>query len=394
MQDRDEVRMIGEIPVATFDTSAHSELVDDSRSRLALGGLSVEVFQAFAPIHRIALTSLRKRISQNWDHFLLLILCAAMVGCQARRDKAAIAIEFTKIPPAAQGGRERVDTVAGRAVGARAGQQIVVYARSGPWWVQPWPDNALIPIQSDSTWSTSTHLGFEYAALLVDPGYHPPPTMDVAPTPGGSVVSVMIVKGTGTTELAPTKPLQFSGYDWKVRTIASDRGGLNNPYGGDSAWTDEKGALHLRIKKTPEGRWSCAEVVLTRSLGYGTYITVIHDTSHLEPAAVLSMTTFDGWGGTSITAKWTSNTANGATLRVRTIRNMGFSLSMFPATRRPSLRLRERSLSRCIGNLGALVLKLFAEPLPMETDRLLPNTSSPPVSLHPARRPSNSCSML
>ena len=66
--------------------------------------------------------------------------------------------------------------------------------------------------------------------------------------------------------LAPTKALHFSGYDWKVRTIASDRGGLNNLYGGDNAWTDASGALHLRITKK-EGRWSCAEVVLSRSLG-------------------------------------------------------------------------------------------------------------------------------
>ena len=86
-------------------------------------------------------------------------------GCQRATKPGDSGIEFTKIPPAAQGGRERVDTVAGRVVGARAGQQIVVYARSGPWWVQPWPDKPLIPIQSDSTWTTPTHLGFEYAAL-------------------------------------------------------------------------------------------------------------------------------------------------------------------------------------------------------------------------------------
>ena len=83
--------------------------------------------------------------------------------------------------PAAQGGRERVDEIAGRVSGARPGQQIVVYARSGPWWVQPWPDKPFIPIKADGTWSTPTHLGFEYAALLVDPGYHPPPTIDTAP---------------------------------------------------------------------------------------------------------------------------------------------------------------------------------------------------------------------
>ena len=37
-------------------------------------------------------------------------------------------------------------------------------------------------------------MGFDYAALLVDPGYHPPPTMDIAPTPGGAVIAVAIVK--------------------------------------------------------------------------------------------------------------------------------------------------------------------------------------------------------
>ena len=120
--------------------------------------------------------------------------------------------------------------------------------------------------------------------------------MDLAPAPGGAVVAVNVVKGTGPVALAPTKPLLFSGYDWKVRTIAGDRGGLNNLYDGDNAWTDSHGALHLRIRKKA-GRWSCAEVELTRSLGYGTYIVVVGDTSHLEPAAVLSMNTFDDWGG-------------------------------------------------------------------------------------------------
>jgi hypothetical protein len=120
--------------------------------------------------------------------------------------------------------------------------------------------------------------------------------MDTVPVAGGSVIAVSTVKGKGTVQLAPTKPLTFSGYDWHVRTISSDRGGMNNLYDPDNAWIDPKGALHLRIKKRA-GRWSCAEVVLNRSLGYGTYITVVRDTSHLEPAAVLSLTTFDDWGG-------------------------------------------------------------------------------------------------
>jgi hypothetical protein len=235
-------------------------------------------------------------ISPSWERLLTLIFCMVLGGCHARQSSTAPSIGFTKIPPAAQGGREKVDNIAGTVAGARAGQQIVVYARSGPWWVQPWPDKPLIPIQPDSTWSTPTHLGFEYAALLVEPGYSPPPTMDVAPTQGGSIAAVNIVKGTGSVVLAPTVPLHFSGYDWQVRTIAGDRGGLNNPYDGDNAWADTGGALHLRIKKKA-GRWSCAEVEITRSLGYGTYIVVVRDISRLEPAVVMSMNTFDDWGG-------------------------------------------------------------------------------------------------
>lgn len=225
-----------------------------------------------------------------------VILCAAVSGCQSRVVDTAPAIAFTKIPPAAQGGREKVDTVAGRVRNSLPGQQIVVYARSGPWWVQPWPDKPLIPIQADSTWRTETHLGFEYAALLVDPDYHALPTLDIAPTKGGSVAAVAIVNGAGKPMLAPTKPLKFSDYDWDVRTVASDRGGANNLYDPANAWTDDRGALHLQITKK-SGRWSCAEMVLNRDLGYGTYVMTVRDSSRLEPAAVLSMTTFDDWGG-------------------------------------------------------------------------------------------------
>src|SRR5258708_31845707 len=120
--------------------------------------------------------------------------------------------------------------------------------------------------------------------------------MDAAPSKGGPVALVSIVNGIGTPTLAPSKPLKFSGYDWDVRTIASDRGGTNNLYDPDNAWTDASGALHLQIKKR-SGRWSCAEVVLNRSLGYGTYVVTVGDTSHLEPAAVFSVNTFDDWGG-------------------------------------------------------------------------------------------------
>jgi hypothetical protein len=49
--------------------------------------------------------------------------------------------------------------------------------------------------------------------------------------------------------------------------------------------------------KQRSGRWSCAEAELSQSLGYGTYIYTVRDVTHLEPAAVLSLNTFDDWGG-------------------------------------------------------------------------------------------------
>lgn len=223
---------------------------------------------------------------------LILACSLALQGCKSRESSANPTIEFTKIPPAAQGGRERVDTIAGRVRNARPGQQIVIYAHSGQWWVQPWAERAFIPIKADSTWSMETHLGFEYAALLVEPDYRPQNTLDVTPTQGGSVALVKIVPGSGTLQLAPVGSLKFSGYDWSVRTIESDKGGLSNLYDRENAWTDAGGALHMRITKKSD-RWSCAEIFLNRSLGYGTYSVTLRDTSQLEPAAVFGMFTFD-----------------------------------------------------------------------------------------------------
>src|SRR5882724_7945597 len=135
--------------------------------------------------------------------FALLTFNSLFAISCGRKGAVEPSIEFTKISPAAQGGRERVDTIAGRVRNAHPGQQVVIYAHSGQWWVQPWPEHPFIPIKADSTWSTETHLGFEYAALLVEPEYHPLPTIDVAPTQAGPVALVQTLKGSEHPKLAP-----------------------------------------------------------------------------------------------------------------------------------------------------------------------------------------------
>lgn len=223
------------------------------------------------------------------------LLCVIVAGCSGP-SAGNPTIAFTTIPEAAPGGVARLEPIAGRVDGARAGQQIVLFARSGGvWWVQPFTVRPYTPIAADSTWKNAIHLGTEYAAALVEPGFQPQATSETLPTVGAQVRAVASVKGTGDFVPGARKTLTFSGYEWEVRLVPSDRGGANE-YDGANAWTDEAGHLHLKLAQR-NGRWTSSEVSLTRSLGYGTYIFVVRDVSELDPAAAFSMLTYDESGG-------------------------------------------------------------------------------------------------
>jgi len=202
-------------------------------------------------------------------------------------------IEFTRVPPADKGGPDVMDVIEGCVRGAKPGQQIVVFAHGEVWWAEPRLGRLFTPIQADSKWTTPTHLGTEYAAVLVGPGYQPPFITNSLPAEGGNVAAVKVVPGVSVTHPVH-HTLQFSGYEWNVRASPSGRGGYN-PHDPANAWVDTNGALHLRIEGKP-GNWTCAQVILTRSLGYGTYRLTVQDTSDLDPAAVLAMYTLSDVG--------------------------------------------------------------------------------------------------
>ena len=225
----------------------------------------------------------------------ILCLCLFLGGCSARPDRADLAIEFTRIPPGALNRTDRLDVIQGRVIGARTGQQVVLYSRQGVWWIQPLLNPPFTKIQPDSTWINTVRLGSEYAALLVEPGFRPEPMMEMLPTLGDGVAAIASAQGTPSdSTISPI--LRFSGYEWRIRNAPSSRGNTRNIYDPSNAWTDEEGALHLRVAKQSD-QWTCAEVTLTRSLGYGTYSFVVRDTSRLEPAIVLDMFTWDYAGG-------------------------------------------------------------------------------------------------
>ena len=71
--------------------------------------------------------------------------------------------------------------------------------------------------------------------------------------------------------------ISFSGFEWLVKTSVNSKLGTlapgNNYFSdsNDNVWVDNNGWLHLKITYK-KGRWYCAEVVLTKPLGYKKYI--------------------------------------------------------------------------------------------------------------------------
>ena len=92
----------------------------------------------------------------------------------------------------------------------------------------------------------------------------------------------------------PPNRIRFSGYEWRVREFRSNRAGTNE-YHIDNVRVADDGALHLSVVERGE-TWTSAEVALTRTLGYGTYAFVVRDLSQLDPAAMLTMFTYDDKG--------------------------------------------------------------------------------------------------
>ena len=237
---------------------------------------------------------------------VVLLVYFVLTGCHSSLQTSAPTVAFSKVPPA-QESQYNIDIIEdagykrdiseGRATGARPGQRIVLYARTdGRWGVCRQSGQPFTNIEADGRWKASVHLGTQYAALLVDPTYNPPEQTESLPSVGNGVVALAVVNGEGPAPVHPSpKILKFSGYEWKTSTGPIFRAGSRNFFDPANVWTDEKGALHLRISGSP-GKWTAAELKLTRSLGYGTYRFQVRDVSHLEPSAILTLITWDGVG--------------------------------------------------------------------------------------------------
>ena len=236
----------------------------------------------------------------------VLLLQIVLAGCRPSSDTSAPTIAFSKIPAAYLESPYKTDMserdyktgmAEGRVTGAGRGQRLVLYAHTdGRWGVCRQSDQPFTTIGTDGRWKASVHLGTQYGALLVDPAYDPPEQTESLPVVGKGVVTLAVVNGEGPAPVIPApKIVNFSGYEWKTSTGPIFHAGSRHYFDPANVWTDEAGALHLRISGSP-GKWAAAELKLTRSLGYGEYRFQVRDVSHLEPSAVLTLVSWDGIG--------------------------------------------------------------------------------------------------
>ena len=236
----------------------------------------------------------------------VLLVYFVLAGCHSSPKHSAPTVAFSKVAAAYQEGPYKTDiferdyktdTIEGRATGARPGQRLVLYAKTdGRWGVCRQSGQPFTNIETDGRWKASVHLGIQYAALLVDPTYTPPEQTESLPIVGNGVVALAVVNGEGAAPVLPSpKILNFSGYEWTASSGPIFHAGSRNFFDPANVWTDDTGALHLRISGS-SGKWNAAELKLRRSLGYGTYRFQVRDVSHLEPSALLTLISWDGAG--------------------------------------------------------------------------------------------------
>lgn len=215
----------------------------------------------------------------------------ALTACdKAAQSSPESIISFTQVPQRDLGDLNQEDVIEGIVSGSRPGQNMVVYSKTGGlWWLQPRLNSPFTPISPGGVWRNEVHLATAYAALLVDSSYYPAAVLSELPKVGRGIETVASSAGQ---ERSSSFFVNFSGFQWRVRKVPSNRGGARNPYDPNNVYVDQSGALHLEIVNR-NNQWTCSEVNVTRSLGYGTYVFTVEDTSNLDPAAFFTIFTWD-----------------------------------------------------------------------------------------------------
>ena len=145
-------------------------------------------------------------------------------------------ISFTQVPQRDLGDLNREDVIEGTVSRSRPDQNMVVYSRTGGlWWLQPRLSSPFTPILPGGVWRNEVHLATDYAALLVDSTYRPAAVLADLPKVGRGVDTVAVSAGQ---QRSSSFFVNFSGLQWRVRKVPSNRGGTRNPYDPNNVYVD------------------------------------------------------------------------------------------------------------------------------------------------------------
>jgi len=107
-------------------------------------------------------------------------------------------------------------------------------------------------------------------------------------------ILALLMTGTAKAQTSP-RTTEFSGYTWELRRSNGLEGPGPNRFLDNrrTIWMDDDDNLHLKVWERLRS-WFSAEVILSESLGYGTYIfETIGELDEMDPPVILGLFTYD-----------------------------------------------------------------------------------------------------
>ena len=221
------------------------------------------------------------------------------------------AVKITQVPKFGKAGN-----LQGKVTGVNPANYRVaayIYVEGSGWWDKPTDANSTVPINASGTFSVHVVTGgldaeaTIYYAMLVPVGDTPPLAHGDASMPVDPLAKAVATKERYTS--GPT--VQFAGQTWAIKDAPSGAGPGGNLFSVQpkDVWVDSQG-LHLSIDQH-NGQWWSSEVILPKSLGYGTYAFVTDSRlDTLDPNAVFGGFTWDPLGGDTTFPTWPNREAD------------------------------------------------------------------------------------
>ncbi|MBN1853530.1 MAG: hypothetical protein JW829_12435 [Pirellulales bacterium] len=181
-----------------------------------------------------------------------------------------------------------------------------IHVEGSGWWTKPTSETPTVQISANGDFEVNVVSGgLDHVARIYDLQVLP---MDVMPIPASGASSVptnpALVARTYRYRNGPI--VEFANRSWAVKDARYPVGPGGNCFSAlpQDIFVDPQGRLHLTITKKEETYWS-TEVILTQSLGYGTY--VLHTNYRadiLDANTTFGAFTWDSFGDDTEIASW------------------------------------------------------------------------------------------